>query len=150
MEALSHMSGFDVQLLGYCDFVVLELCKLLNWDLMDKENINLDKPSFIQGSLPHRFLFEGGTESIALNYSDNESDLEQLEESSQGDDSDITTDEEDTEGHSLQAVELPIIDESNLSEHSPQDNAPNPPIADESKKCQEDHLIAGNGSIESQ
>ncbi|KAJ3149348.1 NAD-dependent protein deacetylase sirtuin-1 [Geranomyces michiganensis] len=33
MEALPHMAGFDVQLLGYCDSICAQLCKLLGWEL---------------------------------------------------------------------------------------------------------------------
>ncbi|RKO90278.1 DHS-like NAD/FAD-binding domain-containing protein, partial [Blyttiomyces helicus] len=32
-ETLPHMSGFDVHLLGYCDEIVVELSRLLDWEL---------------------------------------------------------------------------------------------------------------------
>lgn len=34
MESLPHMQGFDIHLLGYCDVVTAELCRMLKWDLV--------------------------------------------------------------------------------------------------------------------
>lgn len=93
MEALPHMDGFDVQLLGYCDTVVFELCKLLGWELnVSQEQGNT--PSYQQGSLPHRYIFEGGSEVPFANSYDTESD-DGEEDSETG--SDITNDEDNDE-----------------------------------------------------
>lgn len=93
MEALPHMSGFDVQLLGYCDKVVLELCKLLGWDLNESQKVGEENiPPYRQGSLPHRYIFEGGTEIPFASSSDDESDSQVESDSETG--SDITRDED--------------------------------------------------------
>ena len=95
MEALPHMTGFDVQLLGYCDTVVSELCKLLEWELTSVSQVDKkDEPAYRQGTLPHRFIFEGGTETPFATLSD-DSDVEAEDEDDSDTGSDITSDEED-------------------------------------------------------
>ncbi|KAJ3272306.1 NAD-dependent protein deacetylase sirtuin-1, partial [Borealophlyctis nickersoniae] len=73
-ESLPHFSGFDVQLLGYCDTIVAELCRLLGWDLDEDQTVKGKEketagaaqgegeekpPPWTQGREPHIFLFEG-------------------------------------------------------------------------------------------
>ncbi|TPX56722.1 hypothetical protein PhCBS80983_g04320 [Powellomyces hirtus] len=79
MEALPHMAGFDVQLLGYCDAICAQLCHMLGWDLHHEKLEKLptiaigsstehpttmastaeEAPHYRQGRLPHQYLFEG-------------------------------------------------------------------------------------------
>lgn len=94
MEALPHMAGFDVQLLGYCDNVVVELCKLLEWDLNATQNDHQITPPYKKGSLPHRYIFHGGTETPLVNSSDDDSHIEDDAEDDSETGSDITRDED--------------------------------------------------------
>lgn len=108
MEALPHMAGFDVQLLGYCDNVVLELCKLLGWELnVPQKSGEETMPPYRQGSLSHRYIFEGGTEIPFANSSDDESGSEIESDSETG--SDITRDE-DIEDPTTNVQTLPPVD----------------------------------------
>ena len=130
MEALPHMNGFDVQLLGYCDSVVTELCRLLNWDLkhdkiiggsslVPREDVIEEivdengeiiqrKKQFIRpGSLPHRFLFEGGVDGMVY-HSDVSSDEE--EDESSEDDSRLEYDSQvDEEEDQIELNSHPVV-----------------------------------------
>jgi hypothetical protein len=140
MEALPHMSGFDVQLLGYCDSVVAELCRLLEWNLEhpkipgsstlsapqeveDTEDPGSRPPIYRQGSLPHRYLFEGGVERPVF-----DSDVSSVCSTSDSSDDDgrdscLDDEEEDIEG------ENEVIQDDN--------NLERPPIEDSSRE--DDH-----------
>ncbi|KAI8928545.1 DHS-like NAD/FAD-binding domain-containing protein [Entophlyctis helioformis] len=77
MESLPHMQTFDVQLLGYCDTIVAELCRRLGWDLVHPQLPRLQNlpahdvlddgsqaaAKIMQGQVPHRHLFEGAIEA---------------------------------------------------------------------------------------
>ena len=76
LEALPHMRRFDVQLLGFCDTIVAELCKRLDWQLdhptiptlpklpLETRRLNL-RNAYRDGSEPNRFIFEGGVDHEA-------------------------------------------------------------------------------------
>ncbi|KAI8590212.1 DHS-like NAD/FAD-binding domain-containing protein [Geranomyces variabilis] len=94
MEALPHMAGFDVQLLGYCDSICAQLCKLLGWELrhekLEAQSQQREEPetallaqsqsvaaeaglpdtapppAYRQGRLPHQYLFEGAIGSADM------------------------------------------------------------------------------------
>jgi hypothetical protein len=111
MEALPHMSGFDVQLLGYCDVVVTELCRLLGWDLQheqipgksslaprtetdgeleeytDEDGVLHKRPKlpYHQGSQPHRYVFKGGVEHPVYESSVESSDFSSRDSDSEPD-----------------------------------------------------------------
>ncbi|TPX70928.1 hypothetical protein SpCBS45565_g01420 [Spizellomyces sp. 'palustris'] len=83
MESLPHMEGFDIHLLGYCDTICAQLCRMLEWDLKHEKlpggsslslNETVDQAGpdhdrnrgaqedgscFRQGRQPHHYLFEG-------------------------------------------------------------------------------------------
>jgi hypothetical protein len=130
MEALPHMSGFDVQLLGDCDVVVAELCRLLGWDLQheqipgksslaprpegeehleeytDKDGIvhKRHKQPYHQGSLPHRYIFKGGVEHPVYESSEESSDFSSSDSDSEPD-SCLLDEEEGTENQQGTATE---------------------------------------------
>jgi hypothetical protein len=122
MEALPHMTGFDVQLLGYCDTVVVELCKLLGWELTASQNVDQITPSYQKGSFPHRYIFHGGTETPLVNSSDDESDIEAEDDSETG--SDITRDEDI--GELSEAEELVVEGVKTLTDSDKNDNSQEP------------------------
>ncbi|KAI9202789.1 DHS-like NAD/FAD-binding domain-containing protein [Polychytrium aggregatum] len=77
LEALPHMAGFDIQLLGYCDVIVQELCRRLSWSLpAAPQSLKGDSVSAVNEAAPvvaapftfippNRYLFEGAISAQA-------------------------------------------------------------------------------------
>ncbi|CAG8794247.1 22985_t:CDS:1, partial [Racocetra persica] len=55
---ITHMQ-FDVQLLGDCDVIIPELCRLLEWELVHKKLKPTSKPVPYRFVEPNIYLFEG-------------------------------------------------------------------------------------------
>lgn len=134
MEALPHMSGFDVQLLGYCDSVVTELCRLLDWNLEhpkipgssslaapqeseDAQGTVSRPPVYRPGSLPHRYLFEGGLERPVFD-SDVSSVCSSSDGSSSDDGRDSCLDDEEDEDEQQSVVQEDSLDVQSKTEGS--------------------------------
>jgi len=58
LESLTHTPPFDVQLLGYSDAIIKELCRRLDWELGDVK-INKDEELKYTLAKPSIYLFEG-------------------------------------------------------------------------------------------
>ena len=58
MESLTHVPPFDVQLLGYSDAIIKELCRRCEWELGDVK-INKDEELKYTLAKPSVYLFEG-------------------------------------------------------------------------------------------
>jgi len=57
LESLTHVPPFDVQLLGYCDNIIKEICRRCEWELGDVP-INKEKLEYTLPK-PSIYLFEG-------------------------------------------------------------------------------------------
>ncbi|KAH6562259.1 hypothetical protein BASA61_004019 [Batrachochytrium salamandrivorans] len=108
LESLPHMAQFDIQLLGYCDTIVMEICRKLGWKLprailpsassdVFPEPLEAVEGSEIApalcrpGSLVHRHLFEGAIEADKVFESDDASSADSGSTSSRGSETDDTT-----------------------------------------------------------
>ena len=162
MEALPHMSGFDVQLLGYCDTVVTELCRMLDWDLKhdkipghsslalreevyeeivgeDGEILRQKKDVYTQGTLPHRYLFEGGLERLVYESSCSSSSEPDSSDESSGGDS-VDDEDEPVQMADLEDVDaLPFVSSEAVGEESieNQDQDSNGQIANQDQNSTE-------------
>jgi NAD-dependent deacetylase sirtuin 1 len=58
LESLTHVPPFDVQLLGYSDNIIKELCRRCDWELGDVK-INKDEELKYTIAKPSIYLFEG-------------------------------------------------------------------------------------------
>ena len=127
MESLPHMNGFDIQLLGKCDLIVTELCRLLQWDLRHEQipggsslAPRSEEPPIHAGSEPHKYLFEGGVEKFVYLSSSEEEDDESVnsfvdsvdEESNDAEDEEIMITEDHEQEQKVNALTQEILHES--------------------------------------
>ncbi|KAJ3127264.1 NAD-dependent protein deacetylase sirtuin-1 [Nowakowskiella sp. JEL0407] len=66
-ELLPHMKGFDVQLLGYADIIVMKLCEMLGWELDTSKCSKETKPAKEINYVhvpPNQYYFEGSRDCL--------------------------------------------------------------------------------------
>ncbi|KAJ8323237.1 NAD-dependent histone deacetylase sir2, variant 2 [Batrachochytrium dendrobatidis] len=126
LEALPHMQHFDIQLLGYCDKIIVEICRNLGWELPQAKPLHplasatplLDIEPFVpepappqQGRFPHRHLFEGAVDidnDLQCDASSACSSTDSLSDSSSTNSD--TSDEEEMEGNFDNKQDMPCSD----------------------------------------
>ncbi|KAJ3050259.1 NAD-dependent protein deacetylase sirtuin-1 [Rhizophlyctis rosea] len=160
LEALPHMAGFDVQLLGYCDSVVVELCKLLGWQLKhekvqkkeEEEKVEEEKETeyaaggegssseepklpWIQGRYLHQHLFEGalmiGDMQAGSWVPDSDEDDDGEGSSSSREDSTSSDDEEGEEGKGSESRDTPEAEMEEVNQRDEDDTSAQTPDIEE-------------------
>eukprot|EP00842_Homolaphlyctis_polyrhiza_P005165 jgi/Hompol1/564/HPOL_005354-RA len=153
LEVLPHMQNFDVQLLGYCDTIVSELCRRLGWELPppqdssghvipDAQSPEPSIPSIRPSALIHRHLFDGAIEADQDNMtSDSESDSGSDSESDSESGSESGS-ESDTES------KAEVFDESDAQELDEYSVAPLEPVSPSESQSHESTSGLGDALLE--